>query len=437
MSKTIVRVTMMAVCIVLCAVTAYAMERRDLEAELRLIQEGKVEQRIPGAKYRVAVFAYEDPDGTGLGTDLAALVANHVLLASQVRSLGVIHYSGTLSPSKDSALSYFNKVDRVIEAQQVSLAIWGVVRSLGANLVIDTYLQIPQKISSELLVWKFLLPRRMGGGALVAHLRPDRIHVQHLVVPLESRELLTQAAQRTLELRERPTLESQVSSSLPLDQVYWVVNRENDWVQFELPSGKKGWVPIAGHCPQPCRPLLDAAVFSGEVLAYLSNKARIPNSKSGLTVDTLTVAEQISALDHIATATRAYELDRNTHLLQWVGTNRKGGLDERTQIERGNGTPPGGAAFANIMAIGKLMDEVHRAYEQRANKRGPKVFFDDLTVPTETMSDIAFELAQASLYDPQNLDVLQNLAVLFRIVGDRERTALAEGLIRQAAADIQ
>lgn len=440
MSNLYLRVACIVILCMACAMEATAGMRADLETELQLIKEGKVTQRIPGAKYRVAVFAYEDPDGTGLGTDLAALIANHVLLASQVRSLGVIHYRGKLSPSKAGDLSYFNKVDRVIEAQEVSLAVWGMVRSVGANLVIDTYLQIPEKVSGELLVWKFLLPLRMGGGALVAHLRPDRIHVQRLVVPLEFRALLTQAAQRILELREEPTLDSQVSSSLPLDQVYWVVDRNNDWARFETKLGQKGWVPITAHCPQPCRPLLDAAAFTGELLAYLSgkDKERVPRARSGLTADTLAIEGQIRALDLVAGARQASDIsDLTNHMVDWVGPNRKSGPDKRTQIERGSGTPPGGAAFANILAIAGVMGEVHRAYGERVKQSSSRVQVDDLVVPKEKLSDIAFDLAEASLYDPQNLDVLQNLTVLFGLAGDSGRSALAGDLVQQAEASLR
>ena len=422
----LVRTSLVMIFLTANAAAASAMMKIDLETELKLIEKGKVEQRIPGADYRVAVFAYEDPDGTGLGTGLAALIANHVLVASQVTSLGVIHYEGSLAPSHESKLSYFNKVDKVIEAQKVSLAIWGMVRSVGSTLVIDTYLQIPQPISIDSLAWKFALPARIGGGTLVAHLRPDRIHVQHLTLPRESSQLLTQAAQRTSELRKERTVASEVIP-LPLDQVYWMTDRKDDWAELELPSGKKGWIPITGHCLDSCRPLLDAAAFAGEILGYLSHhKMRTPNTQSGLMEDTQAIGDQILALDLIAAARFSMDIDG---LLD--------DLTRRVESAPQSGTPPGGAAFANVLAIGRLMSEVHRAYEDQFRFTGRKASFDELTVPTQTISNIAFDLAQASLYDPQNLDVLQNLAVLFDITGDPKRAVLAKELALKATADSQ
>ncbi|MBK8278585.1 MAG: hypothetical protein IPK92_22925 [Nitrospira sp.] len=74
-----------------------------------------------------------------------------------------------------------------------------------------------------------------------------------------------------------------------------------------------------------------------------------------------------------------------------------------------SGTPPGGAALANALAIGELISGLHRVYEEHASFDGRKVSFGDLMVPTEVISNIAFTLAQASLYDPQNLDVSRTL----------------------------
>jgi hypothetical protein len=42
---------------------------------------------------------------------------------------------------------------------------------------------------------------------------------------------------------------------------------------------------------------------------------------------------------------------------------------------------------------------------------------------------IATELAQASLYDPDNIDLLKNLAVLFQFTNDTQRAQLAQRLV--------
>lgn len=415
--------------------------------ELEAIEKGKVEPRIPAADYRVAVFAYEDPDGTGLGTSLAALVANHVLVASEVRSLGVIHYRGSLAPSQESKLSYFNKVEKVIEAQKVSLAIWGIVRSVGPNLVIDTYLQVPQRVTSDLLTWEFTFRHTktasyMGDTVtekvtLVAHLRPNRIHVQHLIISQEYSQLLMQAGQRLSELRKERSFASE-SISLPIDQDYRMISREDDWAEFETSSGQKGWIPITAHCPNQCRLLLDSAAFAGEMLRYLSHHkssqpALPPKSRDGLMEDTIAIEDQIKALDYIAISKGRKELAKMFVGLEgWVRPDREGG------------TPPGGAAFANIFAIGKVLNEVLEKYGKSEGVGWLESLLDGLfsrnagpRLSPNTISNIAFDLAQASLYDPQNVDVLHNLAVLFRLAEDRERSRLAEDLLRQAIATLQ
>jgi hypothetical protein len=49
-----------------------------------------------------------------------------------------------------------------------------------------------------------------------------------------------------------------------------------------------------------------------------------------------------------------------------------------------------------------------------------------------TLRSIAFRLAEASLEDPRNTDVLHNLAVLFEYAGDTERAALAGRLAEES-----
>ena len=86
-----------------------AEQRIDIESELRLLEQGKtLPRRIPGARFRVAVFTYEDPSGTDLGNAMSALVSAHILMNSRVSSIGVLRYEGRLAPTRESRLSYFD-----------------------------------------------------------------------------------------------------------------------------------------------------------------------------------------------------------------------------------------------------------------------------------------------------------------------------------------
>ena len=139
----------------------------NLEKELQLLERGeRVPIHIAGAKYRVAVFSYEDPDGTGLGDALAATVSRGILLGSNVSSIGVLRYEGQLAPTATSALSYFGKVEKLTAHQETVLAVWGAVRRSGQQLVVDTYLQIPNAVAEKNLAWTVTLPAAMGHGVL-------------------------------------------------------------------------------------------------------------------------------------------------------------------------------------------------------------------------------------------------------------------------------
>ena len=99
----------------------------DMERELSLLRDGQVKIHISGARYRYAVFTYEDPDQTGLGNALATIISHDLLVNGKVSSLGVLRYLGDLGKSSDEKqLRYFEKVEPLIESQGVQVAVWGV-----------------------------------------------------------------------------------------------------------------------------------------------------------------------------------------------------------------------------------------------------------------------------------------------------------------------
>jgi hypothetical protein len=415
------------------AMPANAMKAIDIEAELRLLEQGKpLPKHIPFAQYRVAIFTYEDPDETGLGNDLAALVGSHILLHSGVSSLGVLRYEGQLSPTRDSRLSYFDKVDQLIEAQEVSLAVWGMIRLVGDNLVIDTYAQIPRKISEQYFSWQLRLPERMGGATLQAHLRPDRIHLQNLSSSSRSPEGIIDAARQLELLRKSPDSSAEIVGHLPQGEVYWVTKRRGDWVKFQTLSGLTGWSNFAGNCISDCRLLLNSAQYAASLLTYMQNREKTPRAMIGLSTASLAVAEQIKALDALNGDKDQIMGVALTLATKWSGPRRLTGLDSTTKIDRGNGVPPGGAAFANLRTLAMIAYDLQVAFQREVMRAGSssghRRIYEKLKISTEAVESMAFELAEASLFDPENVDVLHNLAVLFQYAGRNEKSQLARSL---------
>ena len=390
---------------------AHSEMRRDLAEELKILERGQVpEKHIPGARFRVAVFTYEDPDGTGLGNALAALIEREILTRSEVSSIGAIRYEGTLSPTADDRLSYFDKVDRVAEAQDVTLSLWGHVRRDGDRLVVDTYAQIPRRIRDSAFAWALKLPERMGGGVLRARVRPDRILVQRLEMRAGAEGAVREAARRLDELRPEARDDAVPTAVLPLGSVYWLEKREGPWIYIQTGAGKEGWVRTEGHCVEGCEGLLEAARFAAGLLRF-SSDGTVPKPASSLDDDTRAVCDQLRAFAALKDG-----------LVRHERGELRGRVDPVIEPWLGGQARPGGAAFANIRAMVKaaqiLSDQLRD--EQKS--------YDELALSREEAHSIAFELASAAIDDPQNPDVLHNLATLFAWAEDGERARLAREL---------
>jgi hypothetical protein len=404
----------------LLPIVVWAGIEASLEDPVRLLEQGRTPERlIAGAELRVGVFTYQDPDRTGLGNPLAELVAHEILMNTPVQSLGVLIFEDDLAPSRSSSgrdrLSYFDKVERVTEAQGVTLAVWGMVRAAKGQLVVDTFIQVPEQSLEKYLAWRFPLPEGMGGQSLQAYLRPDRIPVQRLRLPSEARKELLQAARRLIELRKDPESQAEIIGTRPRGQVYYVMKREGDWVFLRLSDSLQGWVPVRGHCAGNCSRLLESAAFTGRLVRYMADKMEAPYAGE-LTVETRAIGDQITALDALnkGSADVSLEIAR-----RWLSAERRTGSDLKIGAASGSGIPPGGAAFANIQALANVKSALKSAGGETGKSE----------LSTERARTIAFELAQASQYDPRNQDVLHNLSVLFAYAGDQGRARLAKSLI--------
>ncbi|MFY9944030.1 MAG: SH3 domain-containing protein [Desulfobacterales bacterium] len=395
-----------------------------LDEQLNILAQGGVPKRlIPGAEYRVAVITYEDPDGTGLGDTVAALVAREVLTNSGVSSIGVIFFREGVAPTGGSNLGYFDKVERVTAAQGVKLALWGVIRKVGKGVEISTYAQVPRPALEQHFTWRLRLPAAMGGRELLARLRPDRILVQRLQLDAAAFADLRRAAETIGQLRKNPRIDDPVTSSLPMDEIYYITKREGDWVRLATKSGIDGWAPTRGHCAGPCGELLQAAAYSGGVLRYMAS-GRIPDAGEALTEEARAVSDQLDALNLLQDGT----MDKLFHIEA---------ITRRWQ--EGPGVPPGGGAFANIQALSRLSIALKEQFMSRGGRGASgaelATIYDQITLDKRGAQRQAFELAKVSLTDPRNPDLLHNLAVLFEYAGDKQRAALAQGLANEATPD--
>jgi len=411
---------------------AWAAERVSLDEQLRILEQGRTPERlIAGAQHRVGVFTFEDADSTGLGNAFAALTGRELLTNSKVNSIGVIFFEGGLSPSTDSGLSYFDKVERVSEAQGVTLTIWGIIRQTAKGVQIDTYLQIPASSLDKYFTWQISLPRDMGGEELIARLRPDRVNVRRQLFSADDLRQVEAAAIEIGRVRSEPRADSPVTASLPTNEIYYLTDRRTGWVRLATRSGIDGWAPTEGHCLGECQSLLESAAFSGKVLRYMADGS-VPRADGNLSIEAHAIADQLKLLDALNSKSR-------DEVAQVVN-------DAHGWLEQGT-IPPGGAAFANLEALADLSAALKEAYGAAAEDNiGGDVtgdesepltdslqqeIYDSIRLAPEFVAGVAKYLAQSSQYDPRNAEVLGNLAVLFNYLDDPVRAELASRLAAQ------
>jgi len=78
---------------------------------------------------------------------------------------------------------------------------------------------------------------------------------------------------------------------------------------------------------------------------------------------------------------------------------------------------PNSAGFANLIAVAHVAAELERASAEQN--------FDRISLDRGMIEGIVQRLAAASVTDPSDLDVVENLAVLFAYLGDERRRSLA------------
>ena len=401
----------------------HGAEQLSIEEELAKLERGEVpELEIAGARYRIAVFSYEDPDRTGLGNTFAAFVSRQVLTGTPVSSLGVLRYEGALGPTQPGELGYFDKITRLSESQRPVLSVWGVIRRSGNQIVVDTYAQLPADIIDSAFTWRLLMPERMNGGVLVARLGPDRFQVLRFEMSASDAGAMRAAGEALDVVRSSPASTASVVGTLPQRKVYRILGRENDWIRVAIEGGQSGWVPASGTCGRACESVAAASTFlSGLVMAM--ERPRAPRAES-LAADARVLASQLDAIAALNDGSiDAIERGSLPALERWLAS----AAGSARSI-------PGGAAVANLRAVSQMALALKVAARDGSGEHGsPVATFNRLELDRETVESIAYELASASLDDPRNTDVLQNLAVLFDYAGDADRADLARSLAAQQA----
>lgn len=385
-------------------------EIKGLDEQRRALVESK--EQFSRVRNKVAVFTFEDPDGTGLGNALSFLLSKHMLFSTEVGSYAIVNFQSDLSHKGGDGLTYFDKVEKLTRDLGYTIAVWGRIAERGDRLQIDAFVQMPDDKAADRFKRSLtLVDQEQRNLRLTASLTPQRFQVQRWFVSREGASQFQVAAEQLRQLRSFPATTADIVHSLPENQVYRVIESTGDWVHLALDDGQAGWTSVRAFCRDECAQLLTAADFANDLVAFAEGKAPRPLGK-GATREALAVHEQMLALTELHDEPQA-----STKLVnRWLDASPDDRLDPVTEIDRGDGRPPGGAGLENIRAIAELADA------------GP-------SLDRERAREIAGELAEASLSDPTNIDVLRNLSALFAYLGDTRRQGIAEEIAASVETD--
>ena len=404
---------------------AHAGMELDSVEQLRLLGKGVTPpKQIDGARFRVAVFAFEDRDGLRLSEPLATLVAHQVLLGSRVSSLGVLRFSDPMSPAAEAVdpnAGYFERIDKLATAQAVTLSLWGTVRREGDEaIVVDTYLQLPAETVALGLQLRQQLPQATlrDGPPLLARVGGDRVLLQRLRLTPADADGVRAAAVKAAELRARAEPQAPVVGVLPRQRIYAVLQQISGWSRVAV-EGKMLWLrPPEEACRDRCTPLLDGGRFVSALMRFIEGREPI------VAADTLSREAQVFALQTRALAV----LDRRGPGGDPMRPPKEALALLEPLLALNDGVPPPFVAgSANLLLLARVSLALRESAERTGG--GP---YDSWRVRREAWSPIAFDAAEALQHEPQNVELLHNLSVLFRLAGLDERARLAGNLLEQA-----
>jgi hypothetical protein len=371
---------------------------------------GERERFFPDVRHRLAAFTFDDPHETGLGDVILFLLSKKLLFSARVSSFAIVSYRQGADRSAPGELAYFDRVDAITKDQKFLLAVWGRVSRTEQGLRIQSFLQVPADADGGPFVQKVRLPKAMGAGTLTARLKPDRIMVQDLEIGPDGVDALKKAAADIATLRARPSPSGKITGRLKEDVPYRIVDSKQDWVQLKYKGGG-GWTSIDEFCTGVCRALLDVATFTNDMIALAAGSPARPVPQR-LTSEAKGSLRQLTGLLLLSKDPRKAAKFAGLPLPELVADN--------PDPQPSNPEKPifDNAGFANLLAVARIAAELQEAGVGHRK-------FDDVVLDQQTLKPIVHDLAMASVAHPGDVDIVENLAVLFAALGDEKRRVLA------------
>ncbi len=316
-------------------------------------------------------------------------------------------------------VAYFDKVDGVLKDQAFPFAVWGWITRTADGVHVDSFIQVPTTSSGAPFGQVVSLPRAMGGGRLTAGLKPDRITVQTIDLNAEDAKNVGGAAGESAKLRKEPNVQSPPVTVLSKDRSFKVVESQGTWIRVQAEGGASGWTSAEEFCVDRCSDLLDTARFANDVAALADGAPQAPVSTK-LTDEARSFSDQLAALMALGRdPARAMEI---------LAGPAAGQTTPDGQVKDALG--PWTSGRANLLAVARVAAALEEAKRNQPH-------FDNIRLPPELIRNIANRLAEASVADPTDLTILDNLAVLFGYLDDRGRRNLALRIAAETRAHNQ
>jgi hypothetical protein len=358
-------------------------------------------------KRRVAFFAFDDPDDTGLGESISSILPKTIICSAAGSGVAVIGYNEGAGRDDSKNVAYFDKVDLVLKGQGFPFAVWGRITRTGDRIHVDSFIQATANPGGAPFEQAVSLPKAMGGGRLTAGLKPDRIALQSLDLSAEDTRNLGWAAVEFAKLRKEPTVQSPEVAILTKGKPFSVIGSQGTWVRLQTEDGASGWTSADEFCTDRCSDLLDTARFANDIVALANGAPQAPVSKK-LTDEAQAFSDQLAALMALARDP--------TRAIQILGS--PAAPPASPDGHRVEALGPWTSGPANLLAVARVAAALEAARRHQPN-------FDSIRLPAELIREIANSLAVASVADPTDLNILDNLAVLFGYLDDKGRRNLA------------
>lgn len=225
------------------------------------------------------------------------------------------------------------------------------------------------------------------------------------------------AAGESAKLRKEPNVPSPAITVLAKDKSFKVVESRGTWIRLQAEDSMSGWTSADEFCAGRCSDLLDTARFANDIVALVNGAPQPPVSKN-LTDEARSFSDQLAALMALGR-----EPARATQILDGAATGPTSVDGREGKGARG----PWTSGRTNLGAVAQVAAALAEARRTQPN-------FDNIRLPPELIRNIANALAHASVADPTDLNILDNLAVLFGYLDDRGRPNLALRIASEARA---